>query len=331
MGYDDFMAFVIGTSENGGLMKEVRVKLSKAMSDSLETLQQVMHRFHSWERIPDGTVTKQELQGLIGELLVLSQCTTIDRVALVEEVVNATGVNIDGKVNLLEAVAHFLGRRRTPVELILYDISAGVAKDWSEALLGTHFDAIYHSGLLVFGSEYWYGGKIFKSKPGSEWRNFGDPLTESPLELQASSYVAGLRTLHLGHTLCTSKEWTRYVNRRLCKQFTQENYDVLKCNCNRFTNEAIRFLTGEDLPDEIMQLPNRLLNTRVSQLLRPALNRWLGGFRSSMSEVEVAEDSCSFSSAAALGRCRSRAMPWCCASTNHVVDVGETKDYEMAV
>merc|ERR1712048_557193 len=331
MGYDDFMAFVIGTSENGGLMKEVRVKLSKAMSDSLETLQQVMHRFHSWERIPDGTVTRQELQGLIGELLVLSQCTTIDRVALVEEVVNATGVNIDGKVNLLEAVAHFLGRRRTPVELILYDISAGVAKDWSKALLGTHFDAIYHSGLLVFGSEYWYGGRIFKSKPGGEWRNFGDPLTEAPLDLQPSSYLAGLRTLHLGYTLCKNKEWRQFINKRLCNQFTQENYDVLKCNCNRFANEASRFLTGQDLPDDIMQLPNRLMNTSVSQLLRPALNRWLGSFRSSISEAEVADDSYSFSASAQLGRCKSHTMPWCCASANHVVDVGETKDYDIAV
>ena len=63
----------------------------------------------------------------------------------------------DGQVDFNEFLSYAIGRRKQPVELILYDISNGVSARFSLILLGRQFEAIYHSGTLVFGTEFWYG------------------------------------------------------------------------------------------------------------------------------------------------------------------------------
>ena len=39
-----------------------------------------------------------------------------------------------------------------------------------------------------------------------------------------------------------------------------ECYDLLKHNCNSFSNEVVQFLTGQPIPDYIINLPNEALN-----------------------------------------------------------------------
>jgi desumoylating isopeptidase 1 len=46
------------------------------------------------------------------------------------------------------------------VTLIVYDATNGVAKRNSQELMGQQIDAIYHTALLVYGWEYYYGGII---------------------------------------------------------------------------------------------------------------------------------------------------------------------------
>jgi Ca2+-binding EF-hand superfamily protein len=48
-----------------------------------------------------------------------------------KELIREMDVDGDGKVDLWELIAHTLGRRKTPVELLLYDISNGASKMFS--------------------------------------------------------------------------------------------------------------------------------------------------------------------------------------------------------
>ena len=58
-----------------------------------------------------------------------------------------------------------LGRKKFTVELYEYDISNGRAKYLSTPLLGTYFEGIWHTSIVVFGHEYWFGGRLFESVP----------------------------------------------------------------------------------------------------------------------------------------------------------------------
>jgi hypothetical protein len=46
------------------------------------------------------------------------------------------------------------------VTLYLYDISNGMAKSFSPMFLGKTIEGIWHTGLVVYGNEYYYGGGV---------------------------------------------------------------------------------------------------------------------------------------------------------------------------
>ncbi|CAJ1334363.1 unnamed protein product [Effrenium voratum] len=66
-------------------------------------------------------------------------------------------------------VAYCLGYRRSTVQLNWYDVSRGYAK-WVPGKLvgqeGQGLEGIWHTGVLAFGREYWFGGKVLASEPG---------------------------------------------------------------------------------------------------------------------------------------------------------------------
>lgn len=68
-----------------------------------------------------------------------------------------------------------------PSEVVLhiYDLSQGVAKQLSSALLGKEFKAVYHTGVVVYGIEYFYGAGIQTGHPGMT--EFGKPIESKPL------------------------------------------------------------------------------------------------------------------------------------------------------
>ena len=45
-----------------------------------------------------------------------------------------------------------------PVVVRLYDLSHGTARQLAPALLGMDIEGIWHTGVFVFGREYFYGG-----------------------------------------------------------------------------------------------------------------------------------------------------------------------------
>lgn len=186
----------------------------------------------------------------------------------------------EGKVDLWEALFRLLGRRRAPVELVLYDISQGALRLFSPLLFGKSFEAIYHSSVLVHGTEYWYGGNLFENEPPIDRRVFGSPLGNSVEHLAPSAYKPELRVVRLGYTLASKRELRSFLHKEMKPRYTPANYDVLAHNCNHFSDQVVHFLTGAHIPESISKLPELLMDTPTARLLRPFLNRWLRGFQS---------------------------------------------------
>ena len=67
----------------------------------------------------------------------------------------------------------------TSVSLYVYDITSGMAKAMSMMMIGQQVDAIYHTSLVVFGKEYYFGAGICADPPKST--PFGKPIQEVPL------------------------------------------------------------------------------------------------------------------------------------------------------
>lgn len=53
-----------------------------------------------------------------------------------------------------------------PVELWVYDLSNGLARQLSVPFLGTAIDAVYHTSVVVHGKEFFFGHGILATDPG---------------------------------------------------------------------------------------------------------------------------------------------------------------------
>lgn len=174
------------------------------------------------------------------------------------------GPEEDAELSYYDFLNVMLGRKKFKVSLWLYDISNGIAKNFSWVLLGHHFEGIWHSGVVIEwpgrSSEFWFGGSLFESEPGTT--PFGEPVEKRAL----------------GHTYKLREEVWNYCRRHLSSEFTKANYDVLTHNCNHFSEKLSLFLRNEHIPDDVIYQPDMVMSTITARALRPLLNRWLGGF-----------------------------------------------------
>lgn len=63
------------------------------------------------------------------------------------------------------------------------------------------------------------------------------------------------------------------MQRAAASSFSSTSYNLLKRNCNHFSDEFATFLTGKDgcVPREIVSLPQEVLNSPFGEALRPLL------------------------------------------------------------
>ncbi|KAA0168556.1 hypothetical protein FNF31_00436 [Cafeteria roenbergensis] len=162
----------------------------------------------------------------------------------------------------------------SPVVLHLYDLSQGMAARMSMPLLGKQIDYIPHTGIVVFGYEYFFGGGIQKLRPELVPAHFGlapckaIPLGKTPMDQETfDAFVAGIQS-----------------------RYTPATYNLLKHNCNHFTDECANFLLGSGIPSEIRDLPEVFLSTPLGQSLAPMIQQMTDQMSTNMDPFAAGAD-----------------------------------------
>jgi len=138
------------------------------------------------------------------------------------------------------------------VQAYIYDVTQGMAKGMSQLLVGKQIDLVPHTGIVVFGREYYFGsGPLICDNPGK------------------SVPVPVAQTMVLGETRKTRDELEAYINSVLALEHCEQNYNLLNHNCNHYANDVAKFLLeGKGLPDHIVNFGQDALSTPQGQQLR---------------------------------------------------------------
>eukprot|EP00928_Gymnodinium_smaydae_P067510 TRINITY_DN504_c0_g2_i1.p1 TRINITY_DN504_c0_g2~~TRINITY_DN504_c0_g2_i1.p1 ORF type:complete len:396 (+),score=74.92 TRINITY_DN504_c0_g2_i1:124-1311(+) len=169
-------------------------------------------------------------------------------------------LTLDGIVHVARAdfLSLALGRPERQVSLNLYDLSWGAASLLSPLLAKEGVDGVWHTGVVVFDREYYFGGNIFFDEPGQT--TFGKPV----------------KVLPLGTTLRRLSEFQTFLVDELKPAFSKDTYDTATNNCNHFTDRVAMYLCGKHIPDDILSQPETMLNTGLGRAVAPILNKCMG-------------------------------------------------------
>ncbi|XP_042201004.1 desumoylating isopeptidase 1 [Callorhinchus milii] len=142
-----------------------------------------------------------------------------------------------------------------PVKLYVYDLSRGLARQFSPMMLGKQLDGIWHTAVVVNGEEFFYGSSgIANCQPGGTLLGPPDSVID------------------LGTTEVTEEIFMDYLSSLGESSFRGECYKLFEHNCNTFSNEVSQFLTGKKIPSHIMDLPAEILSTPFGQLIKPIVD-----------------------------------------------------------
>ncbi|KAK4366187.1 hypothetical protein RND71_014067 [Anisodus tanguticus] len=140
------------------------------------------------------------------------------------------------------------------VSLNVYDLSQGLARQLSTTFLGKAIEGIWHTGVVVYGHEYYFGGGIQHAPAGT------------------TPYGTPVQVVDLGVTHIPKDVFEMYLQ-EISPRYTAETYSLLTHNCNNFTNEIAQFLVGATIPDYILNLPNEVTNSPMGALLMPMIQQ----------------------------------------------------------
>uniref|UniRef100_A0A3B3XS37 palmitoyl-protein hydrolase n=1 Tax=Poecilia mexicana TaxID=48701 RepID=A0A3B3XS37_9TELE len=180
---------------------------------------------------------------------------------------------------------------RYNVQLYIYDLSRGMARSLSPIMLGKQLDGIWHTAIVAYGDEFFFGGEgISSCSPGGTMLGPPDTVVElGETEVTEEIFMDYLSSL--GET--TYRSWgpscpllqrsysrssrdfsVKMMNLKpsLACLFRGDRYRLFEHNCNTFTNEVAQFLTGRTIPSYITDLPSEVLSTPFGQILRPILD-----------------------------------------------------------
>ncbi|XP_068666765.1 uncharacterized protein [Aristolochia californica] len=139
------------------------------------------------------------------------------------------------------------------VLLHVYDLSQGLARQLSRSFLGKAIEGIWHTGVVVYGNEYYFGGGIQQSQV-------------------ATPYGTPLRVVKLGTTHIPKEVFEEYLT-EISPRYTAETYNLLQHNCNNFSNEVAQFLVGATIPNYILELPNEVMNSPMGAMILPMIQQ----------------------------------------------------------
>ena len=134
------------------------------------------------------------------------------------------------------------------VWLYQYDLTNGIGPKICKFMTGIEIEGVWHTSLVVYGKEYFFGGGIQSDLPG--FTPYGTPLKKSLL----------------GKTTKTQKEFEDYLY-TLGDVYNADNYHIYKNNCNHFTNAIALYLCNKPVPDDIVNQYKTLEGTAFGQWL----------------------------------------------------------------
>lgn len=161
------------------------------------------------------------------------------------------GLLIEGKPNVSDGTGF-------KVMIYQYDLTGGMIRGMSQGFLGKQIDGVWHTGVCVYGKEYFYGGGICIGEPKKT--PYGYPVKE----------------IDFGETHKTQQEFENYL-KEIDSKYNMQTYNVLNNNCNHFTDAALLYLVGKHLPDYILKQHEEILNTPMGQMFRPMLENMMRG------------------------------------------------------
>jgi len=142
------------------------------------------------------------------------------------------------------------------VQVYIYDLTQGMARSLGPALLGRPLEGVWHTAIVVYGKEYFFGGS------GIQWCSPGTTVMGQPLKVE-----------DLGETQITEELFADYLRNQSNDRFRGERYDLFHHNCNNFSHETAQFLVGRGIPQHIVDLPGEILATPMGQMLAPMLQQ----------------------------------------------------------
>ncbi|XP_055618229.1 uncharacterized protein LOC129763316 [Toxorhynchites rutilus septentrionalis] len=140
------------------------------------------------------------------------------------------------------------------VVLYIYDLTQGMAAMMSQMLLGRHIEGIWHTAVVVYGREYFFGSQGITSCPP------GTTVLGQPLRRET-----------IGQTFIPRSVFTDYVRGLAESTFRGTRYNLLQHNCNTFSEDLCQFLCGVGIPKYILDLPQDILSTPLGQSLAPLI------------------------------------------------------------
>jgi len=143
----------------------------------------------------------------------------------------------------------------SPVKLYVYDVTHGMASQMAPFLIGRPLDGVWHTGVVVYGNEYFFGGGGINYCPPT------GTILGHPTQI-----------VDLGDTEIPLDMFHDYLYELSLGRFHGNAYHLLDHNCNNFSNEAAQFLTGRSIPENITNLPRDILATPFGQMIRPFID-----------------------------------------------------------
>ncbi len=141
------------------------------------------------------------------------------------------------------------------VEVYVYDLAMGMAKNFS-GFVGFNIEGIWHTAVVVFGREWFFGGGGVEScAPGGTM--LGQPLQK----------------IEQGYTQLTLDQFMTYLHGLKADRYQGSRYSLLDHNCNNFSDEVSRHLTGKSIPQHILDLPEKVKKSPVAPILAPLIEQ----------------------------------------------------------
>lgn len=142
------------------------------------------------------------------------------------------------------------------VKVYIYDMSKGLAKAMSQAFLGKRLEGIWHTGIVVYGQEFYFGGTGGIECCPPCGTVLGQPDVKHTV----------------GHTEIPYEIFIDYLMDLSRTTYRPVDYHILDHNCNTFSSELARFLTGNDIPSYVTGLPAEVMSTPFGQMIRPFID-----------------------------------------------------------